>query len=166
MNHAFVHVRANLDAKEVEAFLKDLVLRKWAGAVEVIPSSKDHWLISAPGHGEFPFSLSIWIRSARKIEMRKCYGDPSSWLQAFIRDHLAAHFKGRCGDEGVSQKFKPEPDRFWDYAGWFLSIYDGSGLAFANKLWRQELEVMPPALLGVLKARPLPAGARKRQGSG
>jgi hypothetical protein len=154
MNHAYVHTKANLKAPEIDDYLKKLVAQKWAGVVKVETRSVGNWHIDAVGFDKFPFSLSVWIASPRKLEMRKSFGDPSSWLQAFIRDHLAHHLKGKCGDECMGEKFKPQPAKFWNYEGWWREVYDRSKggfvrKAFIDKLWQRDLKYFPVPLLGV-----------------
>lgn len=138
MNHAKVHFKANIQPDRIHLALAELISAKWPdGAVVLKRVSQDDWHIESP-LSEF-FGMSVWIRSARTLEMRKGGGDVNGWLQAYIQENLASRFGGRCSNEGASGSWAPEPEKMATFKGFFYAIMDATGdrKAPVDGLWER-----------------------------
>ncbi len=150
MNHGFVFTKGTISEKRLDAVLREIVNERWGDLVRV-ERNGPHWEIA--WGNDYSFGLSLWLDTARKIEMRKQLGDMSSWLQAFIQESLAARLGGKCGDEGTgSRRWVGKPEDWRTYRQWWDENHSRFPRtpfenAFLERLYRNAISKFPKELL-------------------
>ena len=145
MNHAYITVKRNLNAEDVETQLNQIVKKIWQGAVKVVNNGKDRWKLDGGGEGwgGFPYGLSVWLDSKRKIGFRRAPGDWGGWAQYIVQESLAQHYNGTCSDEGVSERWNGEPSKYPNLKSYIdmimMEVSPSCKLSNAEKNARQKL---------------------------
>jgi hypothetical protein len=146
-NHNMVVVKGRLPAPaKIGVLIREVVSEKWGSVVTVENVGEQYWRIQSELSDSF--SLDIWIQSTRTIEMRKGPGTVSSWLQAFVQEHLAERLGGLgglCGSAGVRERWAPTPQRFYTYDRYNRAMTLPGGLSLFAPLFRVQI---PKELLG------------------
>lgn len=123
MNNAFVVTKTNLRADRVHDVLVDLAEAKWGKHVSVRRVGDIQWDLRAlvDGVPDYRLGLCVWIKSPRKLVLRKYLGDLSTWFQAYFQEHLADELKGMCRHEFISGSTDPDPTPTETYQRWWLT---------------------------------------------
>lgn len=124
-NHAFASSKRDLSFPVLDAALKEVNVRRFNGVFVIDPGSDTWWDVQhhsfVDGTRTWPIGLSITLRTKRMIQFKKSPGDLGNWVQFVFQNELAAKFRGKCSDEGVCEKWPPEPNRahnlkeYWDW---------------------------------------------------
>ncbi len=146
MNHAFVITKKLISQDLIERELESVVKNRWGNCVSL---NKDHdnLVITIPGF-ESKFYLQVWLKSRRTIEMRKGSGDISSWLQTYVQCSLAKSLDGKCGDEGVNEKWVGDPDSFRSFSQWWKHIYKNLSEFTIDDIYSKVTKDFPRGVLG------------------
>ena len=120
MNHGFVIPSGTVSEKKLEALLREIVRERWGDLVRVEAMPRG-WEVA--WGTDYACHLFVWLASPRKIEMRKGMGDLSSWLQDLVRETLANRLNGKCGDEGVDNRWVGKPEGYQTFKQWWGHIH-------------------------------------------
>ena len=123
-NHGFVTTRRILRFDRVHADLSEIVQRRFKGKMQINgPHEEDGvvmWVmqpckesISGIVHG-----FQVWLSTSRKLEFRHPFNDWAFWAQVVVINELGARYNGIISDEGVSEKWKPDPKKYPTYKSW------------------------------------------------
>lgn len=148
MNHAFVTTKSNIDLERVDRLLTELLRAKWGAAIDIERVGDIQWDIAIRNAYGMPvMGLCVWRESPRKLEMRKHLGDLSSWLQAYIQEHLADALHGVCRQEFVTGSTKPAPETVETFERWW--VRERGEDPEEDSLLVRALERIPPPCLGL-----------------
>lgn len=120
MNHGFVITKGKVSGERLDKLLREIVSERW-GELVTVSRDGDNWEIK--WGTDYSFGLHVWIATARKIELRKQLGQMSGWLQDFMRESLAARLKGKCGDQGVHERWEGKPEDWQTFRQWWDAMH-------------------------------------------
>lgn len=76
-----------------------------------------------PKFDEYAGAVTVWLASPKKIEIRHGHWRQFMWwVDASIINELALRFNGLISDEGVSEKWQGEPNKYETYLSWLRLI--------------------------------------------
>jgi hypothetical protein len=113
MNHGFFTTRKLLTGDRLYADLQSVIAARF-GAALTVRRDNDTWfgIVRTVDQNDWHFSWSIWLETRRKVEYRHSLNDFAMWTQAFVTESLAARYDAMLRDEGISDVWKPRPERF------------------------------------------------------
>lgn len=152
MNHAYVTLPKAIPAADIAARIQEIVTSKWGSALKVT-SDGEGWAI-----GEYPFGVSVWLDKPNRLEFRKHHPcELSWWIQTFIQESLAAHFKGWCKDDGVGGRWRGNPEKYATFRQYFDTLYahvpEGDRMMI-EYFWQGTVKGLPKELLGPYEESP------------
>ena len=120
MNHGFVISPGKVSVERLDKLLREIVHERWGKLVSV-KRGGSQWSVS---YGDdYSFGLTLWLETARRIEMRRQLGQLSSWLQTFVQESLAVRLSGKCADQGVpGRRWEGKPDQWRTFRQWYDEI--------------------------------------------
>lgn len=122
MNHSFLTLRNKTFKPDIVDFqLRKIVSEKW-GTAFIIERNDTFWEVKHPT--EPGLGTSLWIETSRKLEFRRGYKQFASWVESYIRESLGIYFGAICGDEGIPDRWKPDPTKFPDYKSYFELLHE------------------------------------------
>lgn len=150
-NHGFVSSKKHFKAKQVAKDLQEINERRFKGLLKIEDShwgENGSWMISyqVEGHS-YPFAFNIWIASPRKLEHRHTHGW-AAYVEIVFAEEIGAKYNGDMSDEGVSGKWKPNPNKYSSYKAWLdlLWAHVKEKNPAVEKLINEELEWAPKEL--------------------
>jgi hypothetical protein len=152
MNHAYVTLPKRILVDDLDGVLRELVLSKWGKALKV-KRKKNEW-----GVGYYPYGVSIWFEKPNRLEFRKFHPcEVSWWIQIFLQESLAQHYRGWCKDEGVSGRWRGNPEKYATFKHYFNSLHahlPKKHKVMADYFWQEALKAYPKELIGKYPASP------------
>jgi hypothetical protein len=173
-NHGFVTTRKKLTPEQVDQDIREIVLRRFGGNVEVEynkcsknPPSKGshnwwaHWEMKAKARfpkdvPDYMFEFAASIMSPHRLDFRHPHADWAFWAQMAVQEELALKYDGTVSDEGVSERWKVTPKtiekyqhyRVWVHHRWLNPALklDASTKALREKWVDVELAYTPEPL--------------------
>ena len=146
MNHAFVTLQNGVTKDDFDRVLREIVQAKWKEALKVT-RDEGEWSV-----GEYPFGVSVWFGKPNRLEFRKHHPcDVSWWIQIFIQESLAEHYKGWCKDEGVGGKWRGNPEKYATFKHYFDSLHahiPEKDRVMVDYFWQKAIEAYPKELIG------------------
>lgn len=150
MNHLYVITQGLNDPDTLNRSLLAVAFEQWPGQVEVARQSRRLWDIRATGSLD---GVAIWLRSTRKIELRRHGGQLSIWIACFMQHALADRLAAECQDEGTSYRFKPNVARMRTYRAWMRWLHRDQPLDWIDARVAWMLERAPKEILRVRPVR-------------
>jgi hypothetical protein len=150
VNHSFITVKGSVSRGRVDTVLHEINARRFNRAFVVSRTGDRYWEITHATAG-WPYKLSVWVHNNRRVEMRKAPGDFGSWMQAVFQEELALAINGRCGDEGISERWDPEPNKFPTFRSYWDVLHEGYDMLpaealFINGLFKTHVAAWPQDL--------------------
>jgi hypothetical protein len=150
VNHSFITVKGSVSRGKVDLVLHEINARRFNG-VFVVSRSGDSWWDVIHATAGWPYRLDVWVENNRRVEMRKALGDFGSWMQAVFQEELALVINGRCGDQGISERWDPEPGKFPTFRSYWDVLHEGfdmspAGAAFIRGIFRVHVAAWPKDL--------------------
>ena len=146
-NHAFASSQGRLTNEKLKAAVIEIVDRRFPGIFKVEGDGYLELIPNAPIKNDNHSYLSLHLCSQRMIEMRKSHLPIANWIQSVVQNELAARFKGKCSDEGLSERWVPEI-RFFKYREYFNLICDhikDDDKSILEWYWGREKRFINPA---------------------
>lgn len=125
MNHCFATSQRVLTGDRLDEALKEINQRRFAGIYQIVREGDNWWVEPAAG---WPYGFHCWFRSKRKVEFRSDPGQWAHWVTSVFQEEIAAKFKGKCSDEGTSDIWQPNPDKYLT----FKSFWEETNLNWGN----------------------------------
>lgn len=151
MNHAFATSKGTLTPDKVAAVLHEVNIRRFNGFFTIIQQGHS-WIIRHPDESKWQYLCSVWLETKRKVGFRRSLGDFAFWMQWVFQEEIAFTYKGRCSDEGVSEKWNPEPGKFPTFKAFWYEVRgpwkDETEIevALRDHLWEKTKEHLPQEL--------------------
>jgi len=130
MNNGIVSTKRNLTPKKVQDAMIDICRRCFDGKFAIHLADDAPWLgVFQPGERTDGVPLvGITITSKRRLETRKGGGgDFMAWIETVFQEGIAAAFNGKCGNEGVGERWDPRPDKFPTFRSFYDHIHSWGG---------------------------------------
>jgi hypothetical protein len=128
-NHAFASSKCNLTTEKLHLDINSIIERRFYNELET-ELRGDYVCVSFRNKEIYEYEvLSLHLCSVKKVEMRAGAYFISRWIQSVIQNELAFQYKGKCSDEGVSEKWEPQI-RFFTYKEWYNYMYRNRPKAF------------------------------------
>lgn len=144
-NHGFVSSKRNFKKEQIILDLQEINQRRFKGLLTIVDSKwgdNGSWFISYPEHSH-PNGFNIWIRSAKKLEHRHTHGW-SFYLEVAFSEELCYKYNGILSDEGITEKWKPDPSKHLTYTDWLddkFGYYKNNILLYPTYLLMFNLEM-------------------------
>ncbi len=119
-NHCFVTSKKWFARPEmIDSLLIRLNEKHFEGKLDIQRVNKAEWYISAgmPNNG-----LSVWITSARKLEIRHALGTWMGWICTSVQEFIASELDCICSDEGIVERWKGRA--FMSYEDYVNNLVD------------------------------------------
>lgn len=151
MNHAFVTIKGSLSAAKIDAALREINARRFKGIFLVTRESDVWWEIRHPVDGNWRFSLTVAIDTRRKLHTRKAHGYFGSWMQNVFQEELAQALNGRCSDEGIPDRWDPDPQKYPTFRAYWAALHEGmsdtpESAALFERVFQREVADWPEDL--------------------
>jgi len=129
MNNGSVTTKRNLTPDKVRAVM-ETINEHFGGKFTIHQADDAPWLgVFQKGERTDGVPLlGITITSRRRLETRKGGGgDFMGWIETLFQEGIAAHFNGRCGSEGVGERWDPRPDKFMTFRAYYNHLHSWGG---------------------------------------
>jgi len=151
-NHAYIIPETMPTHDEVEAFVREILERKFPTLELKVTKAKDCWdwciyqsdgkIIQQFGFGEYDGKPCV--------EFRHGHGaDFYWWVEYEIREPLAIHLKARCIDDGCVD-YEPQAETFDTLREYMDTIYKGRSPEYNKLLIQEHNEFLPDDLKPLL----------------
>ena len=155
-NHGFIVSKKNFKADQIRKDLEEINRRRFKGLLKIEDSQwgdKGAWFVSYQAEGwEYPTGFNIWITSQRKIEHRHAHGW-GFYIELVFVEELGAKYNATFSDEGISNRWKPDPAKYPNYKAWLSIQYEHSKNSknkavrvMAKQVIASELKMVPKEL--------------------
>lgn len=151
-NHGFVSSKKHFKKEQVLLDLQEINERRFKGLLKIEDGAygnKGAWFVSYQDKGwNYPVGFHIWIRSARMLEHRHT----RSWgyyIELVFAEEMGAKYNGIMSDEGISEKWKPEPGKYSSYSTWLDILYEHAKTDVPDlykRVFKSELNLAPEIL--------------------
>ena len=151
MNHAFVTVRHRaIDPEVVDREIRRLASEVFGGQLDIERDEGGRgWRLRFRGTD---YGLGVWFRTNRRLELRKGLGgDITSWLQSVVQNEVGWVVGGRLSDEGLPDRWEPEPEKFATFRVYFDLINGHAPKWLKSRVWKGTLGRAPEGLRAVLE---------------
>jgi len=126
MNNGIVTTRKTMTPDKVRWVMETINEVFLDGKFTIYQADDAPWLGAfQPGSepGGVPV-LGVTITSRRRLETRKSGGgDFMGWIETLFQEGIAFHFNGRCGNEGVGERWDPRPEKFPTFRAYYNHIH-------------------------------------------
>jgi hypothetical protein len=119
-NHGWITARKNLKPQEVLKDLQEINERRFKGLLTITETElgEGGWSIDFNQEGRVGLNgFDIWICSPRKLEHRHANGW-AFYLEVVFTNELGAKYDATLSDEGIDDKWKPNPKKYPTYRAW------------------------------------------------
>lgn len=133
-NHGWTKTRKPMKPEQITAMLDELNASLFKGNLQIeyhmstpeSPGWGPHtWLLSYQSEGREWATRVCWLETGRHFEMRHGGGSQFAWwIDATILNEVAVRFNGTIGDEGISDKWKGEPNKFNNFTDYLNLSWD------------------------------------------
>jgi hypothetical protein len=147
MNHAFITVKGSVNPDTIDQAIRQAAKTFFKGVltVERDEGQKSWWV----GHPDNYRGVSVFIKNHRRIDLRRgALGEFTGWIQAVLQCEVGKAVEGRCGDEGITERWAPD-DKEWQFPTWksyFNMMFSHCPKLIANRLWKCQLKALPDDL--------------------
>ncbi|CAB4196819.1 hypothetical protein UFOVP1290_339 [uncultured Caudovirales phage] len=150
-NHGFITTKKNLKKDNILLDLHEINQRRFKSSLSIEEtnwSGRGAWYISykVPGQ-DYREGFHIWLTSSRKIEHRHAHNF-AAYLETSFTEELGVKYNATMSDEGISDKWKPDPEKYKTYKLYYNEIYGGAHAipGFFEKLLKNTLSHVPKEL--------------------
>jgi len=127
MNHSFITFKGGVSANKVDALLREINGRRFRGLFVVRNHYNKTWdvryFISS-----CPVYFTVYLCNQRKIELRPSIGQFNYWVHSEFQEELAYALKGKCGNEGLTDRWDPETNKYPTFMDYNRDCWKDSGL--------------------------------------
>jgi len=123
-NHGYVKSKRIFKKDEVFKEIQEINQRRFDGKLNIEDSDYGDlgsWFISHAVE-ESTEGFNIWIASPKKLEHRhtRCW---ATYLEIVFANELGVKYDGIMSDDGVSEKWKPRPEKYPTFLAWLDVLY-------------------------------------------
>lgn len=149
MNHAIIKSRQFFNEHRLDEVIRKINDRRFNGVFKVTKFNDVYWEIEHPVT-DWRNKLCVTVETRRTLHLRKQIGgDFNHWMQSVFQEEIAAAFNGRCGDQGVSAVWDPDPTTYPTFRAYYNDV------AFSRaRLTKKEKEVLNGYFLKMVKELP------------
>lgn len=125
-NHGFITSKKNFNKEQVRKDLQEINERRFGGLLTIEDSDwgkNGSWSISYKDDRlDYPLGFNIWLCSPKKLEHRHSRGY-AYYLEIVFSEEIGAKYNAIISDEGHSDKWKPNPQKYSKFMDWMDILY-------------------------------------------
>lgn len=145
-NIAYVTTKKHVKSYDVFSLLEKINEKRFGGKMVITQGAKFAWDISHPDIID-----SLWFHrdSAKKIACKHPHDPWMRYVFIVYQEELGLLTEGIMSDEGVSERWSPNPNKYPNYKSWISLLYSRTEKMFPahfENIVREELACAPKGM--------------------
>lgn len=140
-NHGYITSKKNFKKEQILLDLQEINERRFKGLlkIETLFDGKQWLIYFGEEKDKYINGIDFWLASRRKIEHRHedffLY-----YMEVVFSEELGKKYDGILSDEGIDDKWKPNPKKYPTYKSWLKLKYSSNYWIKNNELAQECME--------------------------